>query len=401
MEEDMQRIIKEYCNVGIRAIVRGYKVFMRTKVADLLLSSDYGKSDTLGFDAVLEIEIKEEIYDFDQTAILVTEETDDITTKYWPENPDKFLQPLMYFCDPVDRSSYLKAFLGKFLNEHSLMAGEIINREDSAESWEKTAIDPEGKKIAGGPVSITGATSAITCVSKGSVVFSAIVNIITQTIYVACPIGIFNMKLPDYLSDEIEKVDIDYICRQQNKINFPSAKEVCKNPQHFQRFVTFLGKNGYEENFNDSKILSKEDAIKYLHHKEPGGPSRVLYLSEFQDKNSPVGFVLANGEKIGEWIHWLSFVKYAKNFQNNPTLKIFEVKIKRPWTKEGIIMSPSGPYSIFRHKKGEDKFLNISRLRDFDRPSHFRAMIVITLFDNETIINNMRRKNYKEVSESL
>jgi hypothetical protein len=163
----MQGIIKEYCNVGIRAIIRGYKVFMRTKVSDLLLSSDYGKSDTLGLDAVPEIEIKEEIRDFDRTAILVTEETDDITTKYWPENPDRFLHPLMYFCDPVDRSSYLKSFLGRFLNEHSLMAGEIINREDSAVSWEKTAIDPEGKKIAGGPASITGATSAITCVSKG------------------------------------------------------------------------------------------------------------------------------------------------------------------------------------------------------------------------------------------
>jgi hypothetical protein len=158
---------------------------------------------------------------------------------------------------------------------------------------------------------------------------------------------------------------------------------------------------GYPENFHDSKILSQEDVAKYLHHDEPGGPSRILYLSEFQHKDIPVGFILANGEKIGEWIHWLAFVKYAKNSQNNPSLKIFEVKIKRPWTKEGIIMSPFGPYSIFRHKKGEDKFLNISRLRDFDRPSHFRAMIVITFFDNETIINNMRRKNYNEVSESL
>jgi hypothetical protein len=127
----------------------------------------------------------------------------------------------------------------------------------------------------------------------------------------------------------------------------------------------------------------------------------VLYLSEFYKDCGPIGFVLANGEKIGEWVHWLPFVKYSKNSHGEKALRIFEISIGRPWTKEAVLMSPAPPYSVFRHKRGEDLYFNISRLRDFDKPSHFRSMIVVTPHDNERIITTMKQNGYHEVGESF
>ena len=138
----------------------------------------------------------------------------------------------------------------------------------------------------------------------------------------------------------------------------------------------------------------------FLHHTEPGGPARALYLSELQNGHSPVGFILANGEKIGEWIHWLAFAKYARNHEGGKALKVFEISIERPWTKDGILMSTSRPYSIFRGRD-KDAYFDISQLRNFLTPSKFRSMIVVTPYDNDWIIFKMQQHNYREVSSSF
>lgn len=390
----MEGIQKMYVNFGIQTVINAWKHLMGVSAEEALSEVRYGKTDTLGMDAFPEIRIKECIANFSSEAILVTEETDEISAGCWSENPDKFLQPLIFFSDPLDRSKFLKRFLEKKTIDLFTKVGDIVSEQEATKYWESAEEET--------PMMITGATSSLTCVSKGQTVFSVIVNVITQTIFVACPAGIFYLKLPPYNDvRSLEKIDLDYVMRKGKEVKFVSAKKVCKTSDDFQRFVTFLGKTGYRENFDDSMIFLGDQADKHLCHSEPGGPSRILYLSEFQNSCGPIGFILANGEKIGEWIHWLPFVKYAKNSDGEKALKIFEIYTKRGWNKEGILMSPPPPYSIFRHKKGEDHYLNISRLRGLDRPSHFRSMIVVTPYDNEIMISIMRKHNYHEVSGSF
>jgi len=123
----------------------------------------------------------------------------------------------------------------------------------------------------------------------------------------------------------------------------------------------------------------------------------TLYLSELQNKHGPVGFILSNGEKIGEWMHWLSFVKYAHNKNGGEALQVYEISLERPWTKNGMLMSTSPPYSIFCD--GEDKqYLDISRLRNFKHPSRFRSMIVVVPYNNERIIHVLEQHEYREIT---
>ena len=386
----MQGIEKVYCNVCIKALVAAWRSLMETTPAEALRRVNYGKSDTFSFDAIPEIIICKRLRDFDNHAILVTEELDKVEKRRWPTDSDPALQPLMFFSDPMDRSKQLRLFLEK------ISSGEVINKKVGELMVECNA-PKVWEEMFEAPASITGASIAISCVRKGVIVFSVILNCITRTVFVAASIGIFYLELPFFNDTDVNNVDFSYIVEHGKKLAFMQTKDVCLKSDDFKIFVTFLGKTGYRENFNDSMIFV-ENPDKFLHHDEPGGPARILYLSELQKQYGPIGFILANGEKITEWIHWLAFVKFAKNKEGGDMLKLFEVFIDRPWTKDGILMSTSLPYSIFSYSSEGTPFLDISRLRDFNSPSKFRSMLVVTPFDNERIIYTMQQHRYREIN---
>ncbi len=246
------------------------------------------------------------------------------------------------------------------------------------------------------PVSITGATSAITGVRKSEVIFSVILNYITQTIFVATPSGIFCLDLPDFDDNKLDLINLDYIFKKGKELKFLSATEMCKTADKSKRVVTFLGKDLYQENFNNSRIFL-EDAKPFLHHTNPGGPSRILYLSELQKSHGPIGFILANGEKIGEWIHWLAFAKFAKTISGQNALDVFEITVTHPMYRDGILMTPSPAYSIFR-EQDRQYYLDVSRLKYYDKPSTFRAMLVVTQSDNDIIEYIMKQHVYRQIS---
>lgn len=50
------------------------------------------------------------------------------------------------------------------------------------------------EKIGEGPASITGASAAITCVRRGGIIFSVLLNYITQELIVACSSGVRIIK---------------------------------------------------------------------------------------------------------------------------------------------------------------------------------------------------------------
>src|SRR3989338_6756647 len=387
----MQGIERTYCDECVRATVGAWKALMETSATEALNKVLYGKGDTLGLDAIPEINISEKLRDFDNHAILVTEELDDIAKKRWPSDADPVKQPLMFFSDPTDRSKQLGKFIEKISAERPFVKiGELMENINAESVWED---------LFEAPATITGASTSITCIRKGAIIFSIVLNYITRTIFVATPIGIFYFCLPSFSDERIEMVNLSYIVSAGQPLNFLPAKDSCRTPEDAKPFVTFLGKKGYRENFNDSMIFV-ENPDAFLHHTEPGGPSRILYLSELQKGYGPIGFILANGEKVSEWMHWLAFAKFARNAYGGAMLKVFEISIDRPWTKEGVLMSTSPAYSIFSCE-GEGGYLDLSRLKNFEHPSRFRSMLVVTPFDNDRIIYIMRQHEYREVGVSL
>ena len=390
-----------FCDFAIQAVLNAWAALMQTTVVEVLGKQDIGKKDTLGMDAIPENTIRDWIDKFFIDAILVTEETDEITRANWPEDPNPKKQPLMFFSDPMDRSSQFKKFLNSFPGAcnktDSDLVGDIIACPEVIDYWEKE-IDEKHT-----PAMISGATISISCVSKGKIIVSVIMNIINKTIFVACESGIYYMEIPiepNSINSSLNDINLNMIEKEGSKIIFESDDGVFREQSDLLRFASFVGKTGYVENLEDSGILP--DYEKHLHHGLPGGPARILYLSQFQSKDLPIGFILANGEKIGEWIHWLAYVKFSKDNKGDKILRIHEINPKRHWAKESILMSPPPPYSVFRHKGvDEGSFLNLSRLRDLDKPSHYRSMVLVTKRGNMRIKNIMRGKNFREVGSSF
>jgi len=392
----MYGIEKSYINACIRAMISAWRALQETPARNALSIVPYGKRDTLRLDAIPEIQIREKINDFDPNAILITEEEelDAEAQMRWPTDANPIRQPLILFSDPTDRSSQLKKFITAISkgNDRKKVGDFIRSRKvDAVAAWEKEF---------GAPADITGATTSITAIRKGELVFSVVLSYIVNKIYVACPWGVFQCQLPPFDQQmKVYNVDLEYIIKNGKSLKFPLASDTCKKYDDYKRYVTFLGKTGYDENFNECMVFV-DKTRDYLHHKYPGGPARILYLSELQKGHGPVGFIVANGEKIGEWIHWLAFVKFAAKDPNSGSFRVFETWTDRPYFKYGMLMSTTPSYSIFR---GEAKklFLDISRLRYFDRPSKFRSMIVITPADNEYIPHNILGQKYREITSAF
>lgn len=392
----MQGIERSYCDVCINALVGAWRELMEASATETLRKVRYGnkglKSDTLGLDAIPEITISGRLEQFDQHAILVTEELDDKARGRWPTDADPVRQPLMFFCDPTDRSIELEKYFQRFSqNDPTAKIGALMKADNHVAAWEQISQEC--------PAIITGAATAITCIRKGNVIFSVILNYITATIYIATDIGVYWHYLKDFTDPANEHLTFTEVVRNGKALVFPSVNELGYSPDDCKRFVTFLGKTGYRENFDDS-MLFVENPDGYLHHTKPAGPPRILYLSELQRGYGPIGFILSNGEKIGEWIHWLSFVKFAKNEDGNQALRVFEISLERPWTKYGMLMSTSPEYSLFCGEPGA-MYLDMSRLRTYARPSQFRCMLVVLPSDNERIIHVLRQQQYREVTNSF
>ena len=376
MEDAMQGVEMSHLNAAISAALKAYYDFGMSTVQEALDPiSKYGKKDTLGMDAGPEITIVTELTRYDVGAVVITEEVGSkgmqFSDYFRASSPQTFRT--VFICDPTDRSNQLKKFLRDF--PKSKRISDILHSSSTVSRWER---------MFSGPAVITGATSAISCVRRGIPIFSVIVNYITHNLIVSCVKGNRILELP------LERTDIDLAYTQTHgkAIIFPG---IDGDTGSMRRFVTFLGdkgKVGYEENFTDSGLMNKRDKKSFLHYGQPGGPSRILYLSSLQSAIRPVGVILANGEKIGEWIHWLSFVRFAKchNDESQPALMVYEVFQDRPWTKEGVLMSTPPNYSVFRTY--DDKmFIDTGWLLvQMPNPSQLRSTLIVAPYDNRWAI---------------
>ena len=383
----MQGVEIAHFNAAKTAALKAYYDFRHSTVEDALRPiSRYGKKDTLGMDAGPEITICEALGRYDQGAVVVTEEAGSKSIRFddsfRPNDPRSFRT--VFISDPTDRSNQLKEFLTKFPPKNKI--GEILSSAKALRMWEG---------VYGKPASISGATSAISCVRLGVPIFSVIVNYVTQELLISCAAGNRRLKLPNERS---EHLDLEYILVHGSAITFPSMVGEVGGMRRFVTFLGDVGKTGYRENFNDSGLMDPKDVEKFLHYGVPGGPSRILYLSSLQPKEKPIGFVLANGEKIGEWIHWLPFVQFAKSQTDDsqPALHLYEVFQDRPWTKEGVLMSTHPNYSVFREYNG-DMYVDTNWLLRMPNPSQLRSTLIVAPHDNRWAMRASSQSGYRRI----
>ena len=96
------------------------------------------------------------------------------------------------------------------------------------------------------------------------------------------------------------------------------------------------------------------------------GPHRVLYLTGLSA--SPSSAVLANGEKLGEWISWLAFAKWSR------CAAACAVHRRGAPARGGMSLSPAASQSVL----GEGRIL-WSRLRGVANPSNYRETVAVGL----------------------
>ncbi|MEI8339635.1 MAG: hypothetical protein WCF94_03145 [bacterium] len=375
---------KSHYNAVVGIVVQAYFDCRNGTAADALSSVIYGKGDTLKIDEGPEVTICTALQRYDGDAYVVTEEIGKLHHKQVgrPGDPDLFRT--LYICDPIDRSTPLKRFLQTF--DKNKTVKEILSQEGSIGIWES---------MNGAPATITGACSAVTCVRRGKPIFTVVVNYITRQLITASAAGIKILNLPEDRPDR--PIDIEHVCNHGKSIHFP----VIDGDDDSRRFVTFMGdegKTGYAENFRDSGIMTEAEAKKYIHYNNPGGPLRILYLSNLQPKEVPVGFILANGEKIGEWIHWIPFICFAKSTHDESclALRMQEVSQKRPWTKEGVLMSTPPNYSVFQELCG-NTCIDVGTLMTMPNPSKVRGTLIVSSDENRWVIRVSSASDYRQI----
>ncbi len=156
--------------------------------------------------------------------------------------------------------------------------------------------------------------------------------------------------------------------------------------QNGLKFVTFCKGKRYEDNLLASEIAQLDSLSdirdQRLVYDEPGGPARILYLND-----GNVGFILSNGEKIGEWMGWLAWVAHSSG-----RLRAYEISFESSWTREEILMAPGQAYSILgnnvfrdRGRKHKSVQLNLVKLGFLKNPSQYRSTLLVCPSLNEKI----------------
>ncbi len=224
----MQGTARDYCNAAIEAVLAAAEVLWGLTIGCALQPRVvYGKRDTLGMDALTEIAIGDTLRRYDSSVCLATEESGQTVIS---DFSDPRGSKSVFVSDPTDRSSQLCAAI-RDTTEHSQTVAEVVRRSDFQENWVKKF---------GGPVEITGSTTSVSCIRRGVPIFSVVLNLITRELFVACNAGVFVLRLPE----DTSVVDLDRVCKNGCRLYFRE-----NDRKKEQRFVTFLGKSGYNDNF--------------------------------------------------------------------------------------------------------------------------------------------------------
>jgi hypothetical protein len=378
-------IEKSYTDAMIRALRTAQRALFDTLVRDAINKSHVlHKGDTLGLDQRPENAITSALQKFDPHCITITEErgavnpfaVDDLTAVQGART--------FFGCDPFDRSNQACEFFSHYGKPDEKII-DVVRNPPTKALWEEKY---------GGPVSITSSTSAISCVRRGLPIAAAILNHLAEEMVLACAAGIYHVVLP---RDLAHPVTLDYVQEHGQRLQF-------LQPEYHagQKIVAFIGKpeRGYPDNFKNCRIVADTELGKHLHYQLPGGPSRVLYLSNLQAAEEPIGVVVANGEKIGEWIHWLAFTRFAHREDDHsaPALRLFEVSQNQSLMIDGYLMMPSPDYSIFVNYRDRRRvIISSEKLQNLVNPSKYRSTHILIPASNKWALNQVEQYGYREI----
>ncbi|MDO8511647.1 MAG: hypothetical protein Q7S57_00065 [bacterium] len=385
------KIERSYVQGMIDAALAARHAFYELRVQDATSKSTAAvekiKGDTLNLDGVAETAAVGELRRLDRDATILTEERGTDNNPFLIDGPTTVAGAKTFFCcDPFDRSKPAQDFLVN-CGLAGPRVGNIARDPKTTALWEEKY---------SGPMSITGPVTAITCVRRGLPIGSVIVNHFSQEIVVACPAGIFIKTLPE---DPTDYVDLNNIICSGRRLSF------CQPHRDRMKFVaTFIGKpeRGYPDNFAKCRLIEDAELKNYLHYDNCGGPARVLYLSDLQPSEQSVGLIVANGEKISEWIHWISFLRCANHHEDAsaPALRLFEVTQQNSNFIDNMPMMPPIDYSIFTYldpRHHTVTHIDAAKLQSLGNPSRYRATLVLVPFDNDWALTQVEKFGFREI----
>lgn len=382
----LEGIERAYCDACIRALIDANETLMDTRVDEATSRSHvWRKGDTLGLDHIPENAIGRAMKEFDSNIIIVSEEVGEYSNPLVDEGIDTVYGARTFCCcDPFDRSRQGRMFIKDNTKPNQRVGDLFLGNPHVIDLWEQSY---------GKPASITGASAAITCVRRGTPIGSVMLNFVTQQIFLACRAGFFYLNLDQ---DPQRTISTDFMLLNGNRIEFPTTPR-----ESSRRIVAFLGKpeRGYPQNFSAIDLVNNEDLDECMHERECGGPLRILYLSSLHPTTEAVGVVIANGEKIGEWIHWLTFSSFARrpDDPSTPALRVFEVAQDQSFMRDGYLLMPSPAYSAFKDITARRVVFDVERLRGLDNPSRYRATLILTHATNKWAISRIQQYSYREI----
>ncbi len=348
----MEIVERQLLHQCVRTLYKVHDTLLNEQVSALIDEVPSGKSDSLYLDVLPENVMKLNlIQDYDSHIVLVTEEKGQFNFSEISN------AEVVIFADPTDRSKHLRRYIelgveNKIITRRSVF-GDLLSGDENFVLWRSVDKEPNQEVIF--PVSITGPCCALTVVKRGEILFALNLNYITGELVVACQDFIGFTKMTDIREASAGK-------------EFSGLTEIvfeAIDGTQSKQYVTYLGKQ-YSENLKKTRLV--DDTFQAVAH-EPGGPLRILYLSDINP--NPSGFIFSNGEKIGEWIHWLAFCRYSQS------LAAYSIYPETFFAKDGILMTPSPPYSILE-TGGPSLKLNFEKLRYLENPSRYREMVLVT-----------------------
>jgi hypothetical protein len=346
----------------VRAALAGNKQLLSCNISKAVELVRYGKDDTLRIDMGPEKAIRKVL---EPIGVVVTEEKQ-------KKKGRTYKGLVTFFVDPTDGSTQLKNFAMACHDQSSTQKmSDILGVDESVQAW---------GCVHGMPTSVTGACLAITCVADSRLVGTVIVNYITQEIFTASREGIYRLPIP-------QDGNLSYreVVSEKKTVDFYPLRGRVHGEYEKLTGMTYagVGKSGYEMNLASSLILKGEGRC-VLVAKSPNGPGRPLFLSSLHF-DPIVGFIFSNGEKITEWIHWLSFVIFAKSEDGTQTLNVFEVlPLEIVHLIDGIPLQQGPDHSLFQ-RSGSRHVLDIKNLLRLAHPHRFRSTLVVAPNDNERI----------------
>ncbi len=342
------------------------RIYLFSSSPHRLMHSAKGKTDTYTFDAQCEMIMVEILREFNSKCAILTEEREIRGLEY--------IDDLCWIMDPVDRSDYLKEILR-----------EIQGTYDSIGKYVESSTFQEMEK----PDPLNNPTGSITCISRGKIVFSLVLDYMQNTIYMAFGSKVKYGSIEEYPIPEMllaHGADLNFEKRESRDKFANSEEGIC-----------FLGKEIYLELFSELGFTEQEKPLDKSYH-TPGGPARILFLTQLA-KFKPI-FALSCGEKISEFVSWLSFAMASEK------LSVFELTPRgyKNFMRYGVIMAPPKAYSALKTEPSAEPenpariSLDMSRLTNLDIPCNFRSAILVTHKDNHLFNANIRiRTNAREL----